>query len=94
MIRLMAEYRIKEGTLGVVQSVIKEFVAATQEAEPDTEYTSYWVGGSDRFVHIMAFVDEKAQQRHQKADYTARFVEVLYPNCSVLPEFTPIEVVE
>ncbi len=90
----MTEYRIKEGTLGVVQSAIKELVAAVHEAEPDSEYTSYWVGGSDRFVHIMAFVDEEAQKRHQDAEYTSKFVEILYPNCSQLPEFTPIDIVE
>jgi len=94
MIRLMAEFRIKEGALGVVQSAIKEFVAAVHETEPETEYTSYQVAASDRFIHILAFVDQDTQQRHQNADYTARFVEVLYPNCSQLPEFTPIEIVD
>ena len=94
MIRLMAEYRIKEGTLEVVQTAIKEFVAAIHAAEPETEYTPYRVGASDRFIHIMAFVGEDAQQQHQTADYTARFVDILYPNCSQLPEFTPIGIVE
>ena len=94
MIRLMAEFRINEGTLAIVHSAIKEFVAAVHQAEPDTEYTSYQVAASNRFIHIMAFADQAAQQRHQNADYTARFVEVLYPNCSQLPEFTPLDIVE
>jgi quinol monooxygenase YgiN len=94
MIRLMAEYRVKEGTMGVVHSAIKEFVAAIWAAEAETEYLPYQVGGSDRFIHIMAFLDEDARQRHQDADYTARFVEVLYPNYSQRPEFTPLEIVE
>lgn len=94
MIRLMAEYRIKEGRLGIVQSAIKEFVAAIRAAEAETEYIPFQVGGSDRFIHIMAFLDEDAQQRHQNADYTTRFVEILYPNCSQLPEFTPLKIVE
>ena len=94
MIRIMAEYRIKAGTLEVVQSAIKEFVAAVLESDPGTEYTSYRIGDSDRFIHIMAFIDQNAREHHQQADYTARFVDVLYPNCSQLPEFTPIEIVE
>lgn len=94
MIRLMAEFRIKEGMLGVVQPAIKQFVAAVHEAEPETEYISYRVGASDRFIHIMTFIDEEARQRHQQADYTTKFVEVLYPNCSQLPEFTPLDIVE
>jgi quinol monooxygenase YgiN len=94
MIRLMAEFRIKEGTSGVVQTAIKEFVAAVHQAEPETEYTSYRVGASDRFIHLMAFVDQDAQQRHQDAEYTSHFVEILYPKCSQLPEFTPLDIVE
>ena len=94
MIRLMAEYRIKEGTLKVVQSAIREFVTSIHAAEPETEYIPYRVGDSDRFIHIMAFTDEDAQQHHQNADYTTKFVEILYPNCSQLPEFTPVDIVE
>lgn len=93
MIRLMAEYRIKEGTLDVVQTAIKKFVAAIHESEPETEYTPYQVGDSDRYIHLMAFVDEAAQGRHQQADYTSQFVDVLYPNCSELPTFAPLEII-
>lgn len=94
MIRLMAEFRIKEEASVVVLNVVREFVASVHAAEPETEYTSYRVGDSDRFIHIMAFVDETAQERHQNADCTSQFVEVLYPNCSQLPEFTPLEIIE
>jgi quinol monooxygenase YgiN len=94
MIRLIVEYRIKEGTLAIVQDAIRDFVAAVHESEPETEYTSYQVAASDRFIHILAFVDRDAQQRHQTADYTAQFVEILYPNCSQPPEFTPLDIVE
>jgi quinol monooxygenase YgiN len=93
MIRLMAEYRIKAGTLDVVQTAIKEFVAAIHEAEPEIEYIPYRVGDSDRFIHLMAFVDEAARERHQQADYTSLFVEALYPNCTELPTFSQLEVI-
>ena len=94
MIRLMAEYRIKDGTLDVVENVVKEFVAAVQNAEPDTQYTPFRVGESDRLIHIMAFLDQATRERHQKAGYTSEFVEALYPNCSELPTFSPLEVIE
>jgi quinol monooxygenase YgiN len=94
MIRLIAEYQIKEGTLDIVQDAIKEFLAAIRAAEPETEYISYRVGDSDRFVHFMAFIDQAAQERHQKAEYTSQFVDVLYPNCSQLPTFTHLKVIK
>jgi quinol monooxygenase YgiN len=93
MIRQMAEYRIKEGTLDTVQTAVKKFVAAVHHAEPETEYTPYRVGDSNQFIHVMAFVDEAAQKRHQKAEYTLQFVKVLYPNCEEMPTFTPLTVI-
>lgn len=94
MIRLVAEYRLKKGAQDVVQKAIKQFVAAVHEHEPETGYTSYRVGDTDRFIHLMAFKDETAQQRHQKAEYTSQFVEALYPSCSQLPTFTPLQIIE
>lgn len=94
MIRLIAEYRIREETENEVLKAIREFVAAVHREEPDTEYRAFRLGDSRDFLHIMAFVDEAAQKRHQTADYTKKFVEVLYPNCEEKPEFTPIEAVE
>lgn len=93
MIRLIAEFGIKEGTLEVVLAAIINFVAAVHKAEPDSEYTSYQVGDSNRFIHLMAFVDSDAQKRHQEAAYTLEFVEILYPNCEELPTFTPLKVI-
>lgn len=94
MIHLIAEYEIKEGTLDIVQDAIKEFLAALYKSEPETEYISYQVGDSDRFIHFMAFIDQAAQERHQKAEYTSQFVDVLYPNCSQLPRFAHLKVIK
>lgn len=93
MIRLIAEYRIKKGTSDIVQSAIQNFVTAVHQAEPDTEYTSYQVGDTNRFIHMMAFVDSESQKRHQNAAYTLEFVEILYPNCEETPTFTPINII-
>ncbi|MEX0647324.1 MAG: hypothetical protein WD139_06035 [Balneolaceae bacterium] len=42
----------------------------------------------------MAFPDETAQKLHQTADYTKKFVDILYPHCEKEPEFTPIVAIE
>jgi hypothetical protein len=38
----------------------------------------------------MSFPDEATETEHRKADYTLKFVEALYPNCEVQPEFTDL----
>lgn len=94
MIRLIAEYQVKEGTEQEVLSVIREFVATVHREEPYTEYRAFRLGDSRDFLHIMAFPDEAAQKKHQEADYTRRFAEVLYPNCEEEPKFTPVTAIE
>ena len=91
MSRLMAEYRIKEGTLEKVQAAVKKFMTEVHKSESETEYSAFQVDDSDRFIHIMAFVDKSAQERHSNATYTSEFVEVLYPNCVDPPSFFPIK---
>ena len=41
----------------------------------------------------MSFPDGGAERTHQTADYTQRFVDVLYPNCEVRPHFTDLKMV-
>jgi quinol monooxygenase YgiN len=40
-----------------------------------------------RFLHFMVFESEGAEQKHQGAIYTQKFVEFLYPNCKKDPVF-------
>lgn len=94
MIRLIAQYRIKEGTLDQVQAAIREFVSAVAQEEPETEYQAYRLAGSRDFLHLMAFTDEEVQEQHQGAEYTLAFVEALYPNCEEEPKFTPVELIQ
>ena len=94
MIRLIARYRIKEGTLDKGLTAIRKFVSAVAQAEPETEYRSYRLADSREFLHVMAFRDRAAQTQHQKAGYTLEFVEALYPNCEEDPTFTPIELIQ
>lgn len=94
MIRLIAQYRIKEGAYDSVQEAIKRFILAVKHEEPETQYEAYNLANSNEFIHIMAFPNESAQRRHQKASYTLEFVETLYPNCVNEPKFTPITKIE
>jgi quinol monooxygenase YgiN len=94
MIRLIAQYRIKEGAFDKVQKAVKKFVSAVNIQEPETEYVAYNLSNSNEFLHIMSFQNESAQQKHQNAAYTLEFVKALYPNCVDKPKFTLIDIVE
>lgn len=87
MIHKMARFTVKPEQLGQVERVIREFVEAVDENEPDTIYRAYRRGDSRAFLHFMAFPDAEAEERHREAPYTHRFVEKLYPKCEMEPEF-------
>jgi len=94
MVRIIARYRIKEGSLDEVLEAIRNFVSSVAVEEPETEYYSYRLANSLEFLHVMSFTDLAAQERHQNASYTLDFVDVLYPNCEELPKFAFVEVVQ
>lgn len=94
MIRLVARYTIKDGTLDKVEATVKEFVAAVSAFEPDTFYQAYRLGDTKDFIHVMAFPDAAAQHHHSTAPYTTHFVAALHPNCVNPPSFTPIMLVQ
>lgn len=39
----------------------------------------------------MVFTDKKAESRHRNAEYTKKFVEILYPHCEEKPEFYDLD---
>lgn len=94
MIQLIAQYKIKKGTEPGVLEAISEFVSAIHQQEPDTDYRAYRLQESREFLHIMTFTDRTAQKIHQTAEYTKRFVDVLYPNCEMEPQFSLIKEIE
>jgi quinol monooxygenase YgiN len=87
----MVTYRVKSGQIGAVEAAIRQFVAAIAISEPGTTYDAYRIQGEDRFVHFMAFPDPAAEKAHQTAPYTLQFVEVLYPNCEIKPQFFDLD---
>lgn len=93
MIRKITQYKVKEDKLIEVENAIQRFVNAIAQAEPETHYAAYRTEVPTDFIHTMAFKDEAAETQHQQADYTLRFVEVLYPNCEEQPRFRDLTLV-
>lgn len=94
MVRLIAKYQIEEDALDEVNELIRKFVSAVEQEEPQTEYKAYRLGDSYEFIHLMTFRDEAAQKQHQNAAYTKKFAEALYHHCVEEPKFTPVTVIE
>jgi quinol monooxygenase YgiN len=93
MIRKIARYQVKAEFDQEVIAVIEAFVAAIGLHEPETFYAAYRQGEERWFLHYMSFPDEAAEAKHQKAAYTMKFVDALYPNCEVQPKFTDLPLV-
>lgn len=93
VIRKVAEYTVREGTLDRVQAAITLFVASVHSAEPETVYEAYRRGEGRSFVHFMVFRNAEAEETHRQASYTAAFVEALYPYCIDPPRFTDLHAV-
>ena len=94
MIRKMATYKIRKENLERVKEAIREFVEAIDKNEPDTIYDAYQADDGLTFIHLALFPDEPTEQVHRKAEYTDRFVEVLYPCCDELPQFTDLRLIK
>ncbi len=90
MISKKAEYSVRKDKLDEIKKAISEFVKAIKENESLTFYEAYQIDNSDNFVHIMSFQDKKSEEKHKNADYTIKFVSILYPNCIQKPIFTKI----
>lgn len=95
MIYKIAEFTIQPSKLLEAQTVIKEFMAAVKQNEPNVlRYESFQDHGGNRFFHLMAFKDRKAESAHQQASHTLSFVNKLYPLCQKEPVFTTLEILE
>jgi quinol monooxygenase YgiN len=87
-------YTVREDKVAQIEQAIEDFVKAIAENEPQTYYAAYRTNDENAYFHIMRFPDPETEARHQKAPYTLEFVEVLYPNCTVEPKFTDLELIE
>jgi quinol monooxygenase YgiN len=90
----MARYKVHRDKLQIVRKAITEFVEAIAKNEPETIYEANQADDELTFIHIASFPDEVAETIHRKAEYTDRFVEVLYPCCEQLPEFLELRLIK
>ncbi|NUN11295.1 hypothetical protein HUU53_01480 [Candidatus Micrarchaeota archaeon] len=92
MIIKKVTYKVKPRELETVKKAVRVFVKAIHSSEPETIYEAYEHSGDETsFTHFMAFPNLKAEKKHQTAEYTLRFVKILYPNCSKKPVFTDLK---
>ena len=90
MVAKLVRYRVKAEEIDVVEAAVRDFVSAIAEHEPGTSYWSFRTVAGRSYCHLMQFVDEESELRHQEAPYTRAFVNALYPRCDAGPTFTDL----
>ncbi len=93
MIRVSATYQLKPQHAGSIDTAVGEFVRAISEHEPQAEYRVMKSTDGLTYLHLMAFPNAEAQQRHEAADYTRHFIESLEPRCEHGPHFMSLTLV-
>jgi hypothetical protein len=91
MVSKIVRYKIKPEETDTVLAAIKEFLMAIANSEPETRYDALQLVDGVSFIHTMRFPSSLAEEQHQKAQYTLKFVDVLYPRCEIAPEFTEVK---
>jgi hypothetical protein len=91
LIRKTALYQVKTEACAVVEAAVREFVTAVARSEPQTEYVALRLEDGVSFMHLMGFPSPEAEQQHQSADYTRRFVSALTVNCIAEPKIAKFE---
>ena len=78
-----AEFTVRPDSLLEAEAAIVAFVSWVRDNEPTTRmYSSMQdAGDPNHFVHVFAFEDEEARQRHAGSAAVKRFTDVLYPLC-------------
>lgn len=76
-----ARFGVKPEALDRCRSAIEEFVSYVRESEPGTKLYLSLQDRADptRFLHVMIFDDDAAENLHANSDAVKRFTEVLYP---------------
>ena len=88
MKNVFVPYKVKEEAVEKAKAIIAQFISTIEANEPNTAfYKSFQQAEKPtEFVHIMSFLDEKAEKHHKKTSYCREFTDALYPLCEVLPK--------
>ena len=78
---MTASYLVRPGSVDRVAGAIREFVDAMRSSEPGTTvYLSLQDAvNPHRFMHVMVFQDDRANDLHRQAAIAKRFTERLGP---------------
>ncbi len=92
MIIKKAEYKVKSDNLDEALNIVRSFVRTVDQEEPGVvKYDAFQHKDDPQtFTHFMVFTDESADETHQNAEHTKKFVENLYPKCENEPEYTEL----
>lgn len=90
MISKIVRYKVKPEEIEAVLAAIREFLLAIANSEPETRYDALQLVDGVSFIHTMRFPNPLADEQHQKAQYTLKFVDALYPRCVEAPVFTDV----
>ena len=76
-----ASFEVKLENLAAAKMAIAEFVATVNQKERGTRlYLSLESLDEPRkFLHVMAFEDAEAEERHRATAHVEKFTEILYP---------------
>ena len=81
MVAKTARFAVHADARERCEAAIREFVSALDDEPGTTVYVALCERGDPtRFLHVMVFEDEEADERHRHAEHTRRFVEALYPH--------------
>ena len=91
MVSKLVRYNVRSDEVEAVIAAIKEFLLAIANSEPETRYNVLQLVDEVSFIHTMRFPSPLADEQHQKAQYTLKFVNALYPRCQEAPEFIEVK---
>jgi quinol monooxygenase YgiN len=90
-----ARFAVRDGELETALSAIRMFLEHTRTESGTLRYESYRSADRpNRFLHVMAFADEAAEEAHGPSDAVRAFTSALYPVCVAEPTFERWDLIE
>lgn len=93
MIHVIIPFEVYLKDIDKVKEIIRTFLRKIKENELDTlVYKSFQQKDQpEKFIHIMTFANEEAQNKHRNSPWCKTFVDQLYPKCKALPQPTSLQ---
>ena len=87
MKHVVVPYTVKLESLEIVKHMVRKFISAIKENEPETlVYKSLQqMEEPTKFIHIMTFSNSAAEEYHRQTEHCKEFVTALYPCCETKP---------